>query len=56
MTMGKELEIIACRLANQLGQDGFMAYAVPSRFGGVRETVQARTCASSVKSWLGVRL
>ena len=32
----------ACRLANQLGQDGFMAYAVPSRFGGVRETVQAR--------------
>ena len=36
------LEINACRLANQLGQDGFMAYAVPSRFGGVRETVQAR--------------
>jgi len=36
------LEMNACRLANQLGQDGFMAYAVPSRFGGVRETVQAR--------------
>jgi len=36
------LETNACRLANQLGQDGFMAYAVPSRFGGVRETVQAR--------------
>lgn len=36
------LEINACRLANQLGQDGFMAYAVPSRFGGVREMVQAR--------------
>ena len=36
------LEINACRLAKQLGQDGFMAYAVPSRFGGVRETVQAR--------------
>ncbi|HEX9270866.1 MAG TPA: acyl-CoA dehydrogenase family protein [Candidatus Binatia bacterium] len=38
----ENLEINACRLANQLGQDGFMAYAVPSRFGGVRETVQAR--------------
>ena len=36
------LEINACRLAKQLGQDGFMAYAVPSQFGGVRETVQAR--------------
>lgn len=36
------LEINACRLANQLGQDGFMAYAVPRQFGGVRETVQAR--------------
>ena len=36
------LEINACRLAKQLGQDGFMAYAVPNQFGGVRETVQAR--------------
>ena len=36
------LEVNACRLAKQLGQDGFMAYAVPSQFGGVRETVQAR--------------
>ena len=36
------LEINACRLAKQLGQDGFMAYAVPNQFGGVRETVRAR--------------
>jgi len=37
-----KLEVNACRLAKQLGQDGFMAYAVPSQFGGVREMVQAR--------------
>ncbi len=36
------LEMHACRLAKQLGEDGFMAYAVPNQFGGVRETVQAR--------------
>ena len=38
----RDLESEACRLVNRLGQDGFMAYAVPSRFGGVRETVLAR--------------
>src|SRR4030095_12156176 len=32
----------ACRLAKQLGQDGLMAYAVPEKFGGVRESVYAR--------------
>jgi acyl-CoA dehydrogenase len=37
-----DLEQAACRLAQQLGQDGFMAYAIPSQYGGVRETVQAR--------------
>jgi acyl-CoA dehydrogenase len=37
-----ELEPAACRLARQLGQDGFMAYAMPSQYGGVRVTVQAR--------------
>jgi hypothetical protein len=37
-----ELEHEACRLARQLGQDGFMAYAIPSQFGGARATVQAR--------------
>jgi len=37
-----DLENEACRLAKQLGQDGLMAYAVPGKFGGVRESVQAR--------------
>ena len=37
-----DLERDACRLARQLGQDGFMAYAMPSQYGGVRATVQAR--------------
>ncbi len=37
-----DLESEACRLAKQLGQDGLMAYAVPAKFGGVRESVQAR--------------
>ena len=37
-----DLESEACRLAKQLGQDGLMAYAVPGKFGGVRESVQAR--------------
>lgn len=36
------LERDASRLARQLGQDGFMAYAVPGQYGGMRETVQAR--------------
>jgi acyl-CoA dehydrogenase len=37
-----DLERAACRLARQLGQDGFMAYAMPSQYGGARATVQAR--------------
>jgi len=37
-----DLESEACRLAKQLGQDGLMAYAVPGKFGGVRESVRAR--------------
>ncbi len=37
-----DLESEACRLAKQLGQDGLMAYAVPGKFGGVQESVQAR--------------
>jgi acyl-CoA dehydrogenase len=36
------LEQDASRLARQLGQDGFMGYAIPAQYGGVRETVQAR--------------
>ncbi|HEX5019158.1 MAG TPA: acyl-CoA dehydrogenase family protein, partial [Candidatus Binatia bacterium] len=36
------LEREACSLARRLGQDGFMAYAVPRPYGGARETVQAR--------------
>lgn len=37
-----DLESEACRLAKQLGRDGLMAYAVPAKFGGVRESVHAR--------------
>lgn len=37
-----DLEQAACRLARQLGQDGVMAYAIPSAYGGARESVQAR--------------
>jgi len=37
-----DLESEACRLAKQLGQDGLLAYAVPGKFGGVRESIQAR--------------
>jgi acyl-CoA dehydrogenase len=37
-----DLERAACRLARQLGQEGFMAYAIPSPYGGARATVQAR--------------
>ncbi|HEY7715974.1 MAG TPA: acyl-CoA dehydrogenase family protein [Candidatus Binatia bacterium] len=36
------LEREACTLARRLGRDGFMAYAIPGSYGGVRETVQAR--------------
>jgi acyl-CoA dehydrogenase len=38
----RELESEASRLVNQLGQDRFMAYIAPRKFGGVREEVQAR--------------
>lgn len=37
-----DLESEACRLAKQLGQDGLMVYAVPGKFGGVRDSVHAR--------------
>ena len=37
-----DLERDACGLARRLGTDGFMAYAIPHQYGGVRETVQAR--------------
>jgi acyl-CoA dehydrogenase len=36
------LEREASRLARRLGQEGFMAYAMPRQYGGVRESVQAR--------------
>jgi acyl-CoA dehydrogenase len=36
------LEREAVSLARRLGQEGFMAYAVPRSYGGVRETVKAR--------------
>jgi len=35
------LEREAVSLARRLGQEGFMAYAVPRLYGGIRETVQA---------------
>ncbi len=37
-----DVEEQAIRLVKQLGQDGFAAHAVPKKFGGVREQVQAR--------------
>ncbi|HEY5541688.1 MAG TPA: acyl-CoA dehydrogenase family protein [Candidatus Binatia bacterium] len=37
-----DLERDACGLARRLGTDGFMAYAIPHQYGGLRETVQAR--------------
>jgi acyl-CoA dehydrogenase len=36
------LERDACALAQRLGHDGFMAYAIPRAYGGAREKVQAR--------------
>ncbi|HEX5605538.1 MAG TPA: acyl-CoA dehydrogenase family protein, partial [Candidatus Binatia bacterium] len=36
------LEREACSLARRLGREGFMAYAVPRLYGGMREAVQAR--------------
>ena len=36
------LEREAVSLARRLGQEGFMAYAVPRSYGGIRETLQAR--------------
>src|SRR5215471_11141978 len=38
----ENLEHQASFLARQLGQEGFMAYAIPLSYGGIRETVQAR--------------
>jgi len=35
------MEEEARRLVSRLGQEGFIAYVVPKRFGGVRENVQA---------------
>jgi len=37
-----ELETRAVQLARALGTDGFLKYAVPAEFGGVRQRVQAR--------------
>ncbi len=37
-----EIERQARQLVNRLGREGFTAYVVPMRFGGVRENVQAR--------------
>lgn len=36
------IEEEAQQLVKQLGQEGFIAYVVPQRFGGVRDNVQAR--------------
>lgn len=38
----REIDEEAQRLVRQLGNDGFLAYAVPQEFGGAREKVQAR--------------
>jgi acyl-CoA dehydrogenase len=38
----ENLEREALSLARRLGQEGFMAYAVPHPYGGIRETVQAQ--------------
>lgn len=38
----EELEQRACELARQLGEAGFMAYALPRLYGGARDAVQAR--------------
>ena len=36
------LERDACELAQRLGREGLIAYAIPGAYGGVREAVQAR--------------
>lgn len=38
----EKLEHEAVSLAQRLGQEGFMAYAIPRLYGGIRETVQAQ--------------
>ena len=38
----EHLDRIALGIAQRLGRDGFMAYAIPNQYGGVRGTVQAR--------------
>lgn len=37
-----DIEEEARQLVSQLGQEGFIAYVAPKRFGGVRDNVQAR--------------
>lgn len=37
-----EVEKEALSLVHRLGEEGFLAYAVPKKFGGVRDQVQAR--------------
>ena len=38
----QQIDEAARRLVRQLGDEGFLAYAVPEKFGGAREKVQAR--------------
>jgi len=38
----EQTDDVARRLVRQLGNEGFLSYALPKRFGGVREKVQAR--------------
>jgi len=37
-----DVEATALRLVRELGREGFVAYVVPKRFGGVRDNIQAR--------------
>ncbi|MEK7782784.1 MAG: acyl-CoA dehydrogenase family protein, partial [Candidatus Binatota bacterium] len=37
-----DIEQQARKLVHYLGQEGFLAYVAPKRFGGIRENVQAR--------------
>jgi acyl-CoA dehydrogenase len=38
----QQTDDLARRLVRQLGNEGFLSYALPKKFGGVREKVQAR--------------
>ena len=42
VTSEQDLEREAVALAHRLGEEGFMAYAAPRLYGGIRETVQAQ--------------